>query len=503
MNARWLLCIDVDVAVCIRCEGERKYRTLISLLGSLATMRRVVNYHSSWAMQRQVELFDASGIRVLYHGNPGFTAGRGYNPAGGAPGGVGASIIQNAIQINFDSVPSLSDEDLLCKCHCARGFSDKFHSGKVVEISEELFAGSFDLSSEGLTTVNELPKELIKEARKTFSASREPIKTSCKKKEMKVEFRLLNDILAKTVTTKAGSFYAVTHQRFLLMAAIHGGIKIYWSKFLFSILKEMVTPSSKQARGFAVQIYILLKGASDLTLGESKAFPPLKILTVKTVGTYVAKNKSVSTTAEEVTDEPVVEKVVKAVAKRRPAPVVEPVSKKQRTTVGRAAPIEKILAIVPVVQEGFREEAMAEQEKEKEGTTEKEIVEEEPVKEKKDNEDTDSEDTEPLSKVLKLTDTPMSDEESMSIVELLKQIPEDMMLPSVTVEEPTRIEFVHGIEIKEVDWYKATFPKIDPMDKGKAPLVEEIKGNPTKEIFALISGDIEFLVQMREAIKKR
>ncbi|KZV23246.1 L-type lectin-domain containing receptor kinase IX.1-like [Dorcoceras hygrometricum] len=46
----------------------------------LATMRRVVNYHSSWARQQQVELFDASG-------NSGFTAGRGFNPAGGASGG--------------------------------------------------------------------------------------------------------------------------------------------------------------------------------------------------------------------------------------------------------------------------------------------------------------------------------------------------------------------------------------------------------------------------------
>ncbi|KZV38792.1 hypothetical protein F511_19842 [Dorcoceras hygrometricum] len=46
----------------------------------LATMRRVVNYHSSWARQQQVELFDASG-------NSGFTAGRGFSPAGGAPGG--------------------------------------------------------------------------------------------------------------------------------------------------------------------------------------------------------------------------------------------------------------------------------------------------------------------------------------------------------------------------------------------------------------------------------
>ncbi|KZV24806.1 hypothetical protein F511_21016 [Dorcoceras hygrometricum] len=63
-----------------RCEGERQYRTLISLLGSLATMRRVVNYHSSWARQQQAVLFDASE-------NPGPTAGRGFNPADGAPGG--------------------------------------------------------------------------------------------------------------------------------------------------------------------------------------------------------------------------------------------------------------------------------------------------------------------------------------------------------------------------------------------------------------------------------
>ncbi|KZV53955.1 hypothetical protein F511_43214 [Dorcoceras hygrometricum] len=48
--------------------------------GIVATMRRVVKYHSSWERQQQVELFDASG-------NPGSTAGRGFNPAGGAPGG--------------------------------------------------------------------------------------------------------------------------------------------------------------------------------------------------------------------------------------------------------------------------------------------------------------------------------------------------------------------------------------------------------------------------------
>ncbi|KZV42870.1 xanthine/uracil/vitamin C permease [Dorcoceras hygrometricum] len=49
--------------------------------GIVVTMCRVVNYHSSWARQQRVELFDASG-------NPGSTAGRGFKPAGGAPGGV-------------------------------------------------------------------------------------------------------------------------------------------------------------------------------------------------------------------------------------------------------------------------------------------------------------------------------------------------------------------------------------------------------------------------------
>ncbi|KZV20872.1 hypothetical protein F511_38467 [Dorcoceras hygrometricum] len=60
-------------------------------------MRRVVNYHSSWARQRQVELFDASG-------NPGFTAGRGYNPAGGAPGGA-RDLTKTLVRISYATQP--------------------------------------------------------------------------------------------------------------------------------------------------------------------------------------------------------------------------------------------------------------------------------------------------------------------------------------------------------------------------------------------------------------
>ncbi|KZV46065.1 hypothetical protein F511_17597 [Dorcoceras hygrometricum] len=62
-------------------------------------MRRVVKYHSSWARQQQVELFDASG-------NPGSTAGRGFNPAGGAPGG--GYLVASVVISRCDSVFALS-----------------------------------------------------------------------------------------------------------------------------------------------------------------------------------------------------------------------------------------------------------------------------------------------------------------------------------------------------------------------------------------------------------
>ncbi|KZV42937.1 DEAD-box ATP-dependent RNA helicase 7 [Dorcoceras hygrometricum] len=118
---------------------------------------------------------------------------------------------------------------------------------------------------------------------------------------------------------------------------------------------------------------------------------------------------------------------------------------------------------------------------------------------------TDSEDTEPLSKDLEITDKSKSDEESMSIEDILKQIPEVMMLPSLTAAKITRIKFGHGIEIpgvNEGDWYKASLPRIATSDKGKVSLVakDEIKGNLAREMFSLICADIDFLVHLREKV---
>ncbi|KZV53099.1 hypothetical protein F511_24518 [Dorcoceras hygrometricum] len=397
---------------------------------------------------------------------------------------MAAALINNAIQIYFDFVFGMADAGMVQMFKALESSGP----GKSIEISEDLFAGTFELPTERLTDMHYVPKDLVFDARSAFSTDGQQLKTSCKKREMKFEFRLLNDILAKTVTVKAGSLDVVTHERFLMMSAIYGGVKVNWGRLLFNIFKDMVTPASKQARRFAVQICILLKGAPDLELGESKDFPPLKILTTKTVGTYVSKNKNI--TVEEVVDEPV-EKVVKkkSVTKKRPAPTAdEPVSKKKRTTVGRDDPAKKNLSMVTMAQDvepisvvpaatpkshaahrrgnwccevslmmklliillssydednslkvlSNEEEPLVETEKEKEKEEEKEKM-------------TDSTDTEPLSKVLAFTETLKSDEESMSIDALLAQIPKDMMLPSITATEPTKIKFVKGIEIKERD----------------------------------------------------
>ncbi|KZV30854.1 structural maintenance of chromosomes protein 4 [Dorcoceras hygrometricum] len=109
------------------------------------------------------------------------------------------------------------------------------------------------------------------------------VSISCLKKEMKIQYHLLSDILAKTLYVKAGSFDAVTRDRFMLMTAITFNVKINWSSLLFGVLQNMVTPGSRQAKGFSIQICVLLKNVPGLVLGESRAFPTSRVLIEKTV----------------------------------------------------------------------------------------------------------------------------------------------------------------------------------------------------------------------------
>ncbi|KZV18443.1 hypothetical protein F511_26335 [Dorcoceras hygrometricum] len=141
-------------------------------------------------------------------------------------------------------------------------------AGQLVEISEEWFAETFELPVDGLADVSEMPKETIFDAKSIVSMSGEPVILSGLKSQMKIHYRLLCEIMAKSIYVKAGSFNAITVEKFSL--------------------KKMVTPGTKQAKGFAFQISLLLANVPNLELGESSEFPSSKILTEKTVHRYIA-----------------------------------------------------------------------------------------------------------------------------------------------------------------------------------------------------------------------
>ncbi|KZV19393.1 hypothetical protein F511_04254 [Dorcoceras hygrometricum] len=537
---------------------------------------------------------------------------------------MASSLISNSLHISFDLVLGMDDVGLVAVYEYfvatgLKGFlgcpavyyedalTDLFENGLVrngmivstiqgilVEISEEFFAAEFELPMEGLTDLSEVPKDLVFDARRIFSESKEQVSTSCKNREMKIEFRLLGDILAKTIYVKDGSFDAVTHKRFLLMTAITCGVKINWSSLVFDILKDMVTPGSRQAKGYAIKICVLLKNVPGLEIGESRAFPSSRILTEKTVQRYVVINEKVG--GEEVADAPRVKKkpVKKAASKKRAATdaAAETVVKKKRTTkiapaeqppvpkrktqkrkrrlvlgsddeivdsepvvggsiVGEAAvkvvddtaekEVEPVVesveeqqtetavdsvnveTVVESVDEPVSFPAVADVLNEGISTAddvdiiiEKVIAETTQIQTDEGNQDVDTSDvgektvdkadefiTEPVEEMETESVEQFADEE-MSLEDILMIIPLDCPFPSANVEI-TPITLGKSISIPGVDegdWYKASLPKINPEEKGKAPLQyrDPIKGKPPKEIFSLLLADIEGLVQLQEQV---
>ncbi|KZV45279.1 hypothetical protein F511_06797 [Dorcoceras hygrometricum] len=90
--------------------------------------------------------------------------------------------------------------------------------------------------------------------RKRFSGSDVPFRAPNKKKEMKMEYRLLHDIVAKALCAKASSFDMVTSEKFDLMVAITAGLKVKWAQVLFQVLVTMVNNPNRQSQGFVVQV---------------------------------------------------------------------------------------------------------------------------------------------------------------------------------------------------------------------------------------------------------
>ncbi|KZV43732.1 dystroglycan-like [Dorcoceras hygrometricum] len=226
--------------------------------------------------------------------------------------------------------------------------------GQFVKISEKLFAETFELPVDGLGDLSEMPKDAIFDARSIVSLSGE-LSLSGRKNQMKMPFRLLCDIVAKAISAKAGSFNAITVEKFSLITAVVCGVKMNWAKFLFGVLKKMVSAKSKQAKGFAIQISLLLATFPTVELGESSEFPASKILSKNTVLRFVSINDRDG--AEEVTGAA----KKKVVSKKRPAADIEAaVPKKKRTSKKKSISSISSLELVEVAEEAIPIQQVAE-----------------------------------------------------------------------------------------------------------------------------------------------
>ncbi|KZV49708.1 dystroglycan-like [Dorcoceras hygrometricum] len=418
--------------------------------------------------------------------------------------------------------------------------------GQLVEISEKLFAETFELPIDGLGDLSEMPKDAIFDAKSIVSLSGEPINLSGRKNQMKMPFRLLCDIVAKAISVKAGSFNAITVEKFSLITAVVCCVKMNWAKFLFGVLKNMVSAKSKQAKGYAIQISLLLATFPTVELGESSEFPASKILSNKTVLRFVSINRDV---AEEVTGGA----KKKAVSKKRPAADVEAaVPKKKRSLKKKSI---SSLELVEVAEEALVVEPLAVEEPRCSSadavdliiqqvleetratdapadTAEPAVTEEKnwfdlpyedlvkqweaerPVVTASDTEDDEiaTEDVAPADEVQQVEEVvapisaveTLSADEQMSLDDILLSIPVDIPLPS-TCMEVTKITMGQMIKIPgvtEKSWFLKSLPCIPAGDKGKEVLVEKdpVKGNPAKEHYFLICADIDLLVSLRAKV---
>ncbi|KZV37241.1 hypothetical protein F511_24866 [Dorcoceras hygrometricum] len=424
-----------------------------------------------------------------------------------------------------------------------------FDARSIVSLSE-----SFELPVDGLGDLSEMPKDAIFDARSIVSLSGEQINLSGRKNQMKMPYRLLCDIVAKAISVKAGSFNAITVEKFSLMTAVVCGVKMNWARFLFGVLKKMVAAKSKQAKGFAIQISLLLATFPTVELGESSEFPASKILSKKTVLRFISINERDG--AEEVTG--AAKKTVVS-KKQSAADVSAAVPKKRRSIKKKSVSSSSTLEMVAVEEEAVPlqqvEESVDVEEPrcssadavdliiqqvldetraadapaditEPAVTVEKhwydlpydDLVKqweaERPVVTASDTEDEDvaTADVAPADEVQQVEEVvaPISAEEvlsadeKMSLDDILLSIPVDIPLPS-TCMEVTQIKMGQMIKIPGVTkwtWFLKHLPRIPADDKGKELLVEKdpVKGNPAKEHFSLICADIDLLVDLRAKV---
>ncbi|KZV58075.1 hypothetical protein F511_39661 [Dorcoceras hygrometricum] len=176
---------------------------------------------------------------------------------------MAASFFGNALQVDFDSVIAMENAEMAQMFKTLentglKGFmtasnsvyesamveflaNEKVIAGTIVSfvanrklaITKEIFAEVFGLPTEGMVGFLDIQKKTVDEMRIQLSGTDAPFRTPSKKKQLKMEYRLLHDIVAKYLCSKDGSFDMVTSEKFDLMVAITAGLKINWAQVSF------------------------------------------------------------------------------------------------------------------------------------------------------------------------------------------------------------------------------------------------------------------------------
>ncbi|KZV17532.1 hypothetical protein F511_34000 [Dorcoceras hygrometricum] len=168
-----------------------------------------------------------------------------------------------------------------------------FVNNRKLALTKDVFAETFGLPTEGLIGFLDIPSNTMAEMRMKVSGIDAPFRAPNKKKEMKMEYRRLHEIVSKALCAKAGSCDVVTSEKFDLMVAISVGLKVNWAQILFQTLVVMVNTPTKQSQGFTMQVSVLLHNLVKSDLGELVNLHSQKVLNNKSVHTYIKKNLNV------------------------------------------------------------------------------------------------------------------------------------------------------------------------------------------------------------------
>lgn len=209
--------------------------------------------------------------------------------------------------------------------------------GKACNISQHHFADALELPTSGIDLLTAVPNGNMDIWASQMTISSAPMIQHGEKKDLKMEFRWIANIVAKSILAKAGAYEKITLEKLHTMVLIASRITVNWSEILFHIFSEMVR-GRNQSQRFAVQIFYLL-GLSKMVITSDDLLPS-KLVNAATVGSFIKRN---TPTPEELTQVKIELGVAQEKKKRAPA-----ASKRKYTVVSSSSEADSTAPLISV-----------------------------------------------------------------------------------------------------------------------------------------------------------